>query len=78
MATGESLRQEARKAAEWRGHDMARFVRVSYSVRADGTARTTWRSTCRKCGAFVDVMPNPPANGIDIGGSAVAVGCRGG
>jgi hypothetical protein len=50
---------------------MRRFGRVQV---ADG--RETWQTECRRCGAWVQVQPNPAPNGIDIGGSAVAVGCE--
>ena len=32
-------------------------------------------SYCEECGLWVQVDPNPPANGIAIGGPAVAVDC---
>jgi hypothetical protein len=72
MTRAARLRREAKQAATWRGHDMARFVRVDV---ADG--RATWDSVCRKCGKGVQVQPFPAANGIDIGGQAVALGCGG-
>lgn len=30
---------------------------------------------CQTCGAYVQVDSNPPPNGIDIGGNAVALNC---
>ena len=64
------LRFEAMQVARCRGHDMGRMTRVFV---ADG--RKTWQSECRKCGAWVQVQPNPAPNGVDIGGEAVALEC---
>ena len=57
------LRADAKLTAVGRGHDMGRFV--------DG------RAYCRLCGMGVQVMAHIPANGIDIGGEAVALNCKG-
>jgi hypothetical protein len=66
------LKAEARKSAEWRGHDMAPFKDATGFVKS----RPVFRSTCRKCGMHVDVSTNPAPNEIDIGGSAVALNCK--
>lgn len=58
------LRGEALSAAKWRGHDMGPFL---------GSV-----AKCTECGRQVHVDLNPPPNGIDISGEAVAVDCDGG
>ena len=68
MASLLTLKREAGRAARWRGHDMEPWY--------------TWTPTaaharCRRCGVEVVADANPPANGISIGGEAVAVGCIG-
>ncbi|KKM71239.1 hypothetical protein LCGC14_1432690 [marine sediment metagenome] len=66
MTRIQRLKAEARESATWRGHDMIRFTVLSeYRVEA----------VCRDCGAYVQVDANPAANGIDIGGTAVAINC---
>ena len=63
----ERLKQEAKDACEWRGHNMRRWKLSDY-----------WRkpySKCETCGASVYVNDRPPANGIDICGTAVAMNC---
>lgn len=72
MTRAVRLRQEAKTAATWRGHDMGRFVCVEHYCRVP----CAWRSTCRKCGMSVDASTHPAPNGIDIGGEAVALGCE--
>jgi hypothetical protein len=57
------LMHDARRFAEWRGHDMSEFDEFMISA-------------CRRCGltAFVDEYPGPA--GIKLGGSALAVECN--
>ena len=62
-----SLKEEARSAAEWRGHILYDFVTFKDGNRA--------RSACWLCGAEVDVITDPAPNEIDIGGTAVALNC---
>lgn len=64
----ETLKRHAREAAAWHGHDLGRFA--SHAHPAGATAE------CRRCGAYVQVIPCPAPNDIDIGGDAVAVGCN--
>ena len=64
------LIKEAKQACKFRGHVMIPFVSVDV---ADG--RETWVSECNVCHKGVHVQPSPAPNGIDIGGSAVALGC---
>lgn len=63
----DSLKQEARNTATWRGHTMSHYVTLQRGRQAV--------SHCLKCGAQVVVNTHPAPNDIDIGGRAVAVGC---
>lgn len=60
------LKSEARESSTWRGHTMKRFEQLT---------PTTHESTCKVCGAYVQVDTKPLPNGIDISGNAVALGC---
>jgi hypothetical protein len=59
----ESLKRSVRESAEWRGHTLGRWKHF----RSDAAS-----NEC-VCGAYVHVDCRPPANGIDIGGDAVAL-----
>ena len=63
----QSLIRDAREAATWRGHRMARFTHESK------TQAYAYCQTGCGMGAFVDTKPS--ANGIDIHGRAVALNC---
>ena len=65
------LRFEALQAAYFRGHTMTQFVRLELC-----NGHQIERSVCVICGRDVDIDIDPPANGIDIAGEAVALGCR--
>lgn len=64
------LMNEAREAAQNRGHTLGPFAPGEF-----------WRerryADCTECGMGVAVDPDPPPNGIDISGSAVALNCTG-
>jgi len=60
------LKREALGACRRRKHDMKPFE--------DG--RRSAISYCRKCSGWIQVIPNPYANEIDIGGPACAVDCE--
>lgn len=60
-----TLRREAASGTAWRGHRM-RWQQIS---------PTLVRGVCIRCGLDVDCDTHPPANGIDIGGPAVALNC---
>ena len=60
------LKREARDAAEWRGHTLARF-------RASDTRYHF--AQCTQCNQGVSVTLTPRPNEIDIGGEAVALNC---
>lgn len=67
MRTYNSLKREASRACKSRGHNMGRWLLHDYWK--------TYYCICRTCGMHVAVDINPPANGIDIGGEAVALNC---
>ena len=69
MRTLPTLKREAGKAATWRGHHLTAW----YTDASRGFASS--RCATIGCRAWVQVESNPPPNGIDIGGSAVAVNC---
>ena len=64
------LKRSARQSALYRGHDLANFDTYLYSRGISGCAK------CRVCGAEVQVITNPLPNEIEIGGEAVAIGCK--
>jgi hypothetical protein len=64
--TLEALKQSADDAARWRGHDLV--------WRDEGLGRA--HGVC-SCGLSADVDTTPAPNGIDIGGSAVALNHEG-
>ena len=61
------LKKDALESAMFRGHSMYPFVTIVPNVVA--------RSHCQNCGKDVQVDTEPDANGIDIGGTAVALSC---
>lgn len=71
MGELERLKREAQETAEGRGHTMGKWLEQANYAGVYSTAN----AVCRRCGAgaFVDI--NPPANGIDIAGRAVALTC---
>ena len=73
VATARRLRREARAAAAWRGHSLARFSPLLPSTGRGGYAD----AACMTCGAAVRIETAPAPNSIDIGGEAVAVSCTG-
>lgn len=60
------LRYRARRSSRMRGHSIGRFV-------GDMLVATT---RCEKCGMEAQVIVNPKANEVDVGGPAVAMNCR--
>ena len=61
----EKLKSEAEQSAAFRGHILGPW---------SGTAGTDV-AYCKTCRCQVAVTPEPPPNGIDIGGRAVAIDC---
>ena len=73
MATETRIRRlisEGRDIARRRGHDM----KPGEINRSDRKA--TYLTQCRRCGVYLHCDTRPMPNGIDIGGSAVAIDCR--
>jgi hypothetical protein len=68
MRTLQSLRREAAQGTNFRGH------RMRWSL-YHGEGRSLYNGTCTRCGGWVQCNTNPLPNGIDIGGSAVALTC---
>ena len=66
IVSGSNLRREARATAVRRGHKVGRWRAITL---------TLTRLTCVRCAMSVDVDIQPPANGIHIGGEAVALNC---
>lgn len=70
MRTLSSLKREATGIARWRGHKQ-----LAPWVDGDTDGRRASRF-CNGCQGSVSVNRTPEPNGIDIGGSLVAVGCK--
>ena len=68
MNTLTELMDNAADAASFRGHAL-----LVWDEPHDGDQRAN--GACARCGAQVSVDLSPPANGIDIGGPAVALSC---
>lgn len=66
----ERLKKEALESCKLRGHNMKRFIRHDYWP-------TVRYAHCRNCGRQVVVNSRPQPNGIEIGGEAVALNCKG-
>lgn len=63
----EQLKRRAESSAvSFRGHRLGYWRNVG---------NTSAFATCLDCGASAHVCTNPPPNGIDISGSAVALNC---
>lgn len=71
------LKKEALMACQWTGHKMGKWTNLTYGEgwRNPGP-RYTASAECQECGMLVDVDTRPPANGIEIGGEAVALFCK--
>lgn len=63
------LKREATESAEWRGH------KIVWSAPYHSERTSVQNATCCDCGAEVQINTNPLPNGIDIGGTAVALNC---
>jgi hypothetical protein len=72
MNSTRKLMKDARTAAAFRGHKLSLTRQVKV-----GNARFVYDVDCTRCGASLRVNPNPAPNEVDVGGSAVAVGCPG-
>lgn len=69
MKTLSSLKREATRSARRRGH-----TQLAPWIDGDTDGRRASRF-CQGCGRSMHVNRTPEPNGIDIGGSLVAVGC---
>lgn len=69
------LKKEAIQACTIRKHNMKRFT---CTVPGGHYSRPRFfTSFCRDCNMYVQVIPKPYPNEIDIGGTAVALNCKG-
>jgi hypothetical protein len=71
-ATFEQLEEDALQACGWRHHVMKL---TSNTPLASGREQRTYECQNDECCGYVQTMTDPPPNGIDIGGTAVAMGC---
>ena len=68
----DSLVIEAISASRQRGH---LIFPSSKGELANGKYQETFECKRPGCIAYVQVMPDPPANGIEIGGTAISLDC---
>ena len=69
------LKEEAIKSCNNRGHKMKNFTAT---IPGGHYSRPRFfTSICRDCNMYVQVIPKPQPNEIDIGGTAVALNCKG-
>jgi len=66
-----TLKERAIISCYKRCHSMKNFETVKFSP------RQVFTSYCKNCGMYVQVIPRPYPNEIDVGGSAVALTCTG-
>lgn len=64
------LTSEAMESATWRGHEMEWQAPIKRSY-----GRTIQTAVCKWCGMWAQVDTKPEPNGIDVGGTAVALNC---
>jgi hypothetical protein len=71
----QTLIRHAREAALWRGHDMkpAKIICQNRKMVNDPKQADY---VCRKCGAWFQCLTDPLPNQIDVGGNALAIGCK--
>jgi hypothetical protein len=68
MTKMDRLKKSARESFRFRGHKGTPWISVG---------RGAVSLHCDKCGAYVLCETNPPPNGVEIGGDAVALNCTG-
>jgi hypothetical protein len=74
--TYQTLARLATNAAKFRGHDLGVWTFGGAWTRGRSVAgRVTGTARCLACRAEVAIDSRPEANGIDIGGEAVAGDC---
>jgi len=64
-----ALREAAEESCLFRGHAL------HWVPPYHGERKSSQSAFCIRCGAWVQVDTQPDANGIDIGGPAVALSC---
>ena len=67
-----NLKDEVESDCSWRGHVMG-----DWNIVHTHSGRTIHRAECVRCGMEVDIDLNPPPNGIEVSGEAVAPTCNG-
>lgn len=72
----ERLKSEARQSSANAGHKLGRFYHVNRYSEVHNPARPIFRATCEVCGAYVQVLPNPYPNEIDISGDVFGRVCN--
>lgn len=73
MILMKTLKASALRACKLRGHDMKKFKTLQWD---ENTNPKNCISECKVCGMEVQCLTRPAPNGIDIGGEAVALGCK--
>lgn len=78
MSGLDDLRLEAVRALRFRGHAIPGLFDWQQTIGHLGSksARKVWDFTCPHCLRSVRIDTRPPANGINIGGEAVALNCE--
>lgn len=69
MKTLGELRTEATDTALHRRHALV------WASPWHGETKSIQRGTCAHCGMDVDINTRPEPNGVDIGGTAIALNC---
>lgn len=70
------LKKEAMEACKFRNHKMGPWAHLTNGKGwKNYEPRYIAVSDCERCGKSVQCDTRPPANGIDIGGEAVALNC---
>lgn len=72
MKTLDELKATAEESAKFRGHETIKWVTPWHGERA-----SIQGGYCPVCGMMVQLITNPLPNQIDVGGEAVALGCKG-
>lgn len=68
----EMLKEKAERSAEYHGHTLGPW---KPNLIFPTTSRTVELSMCIYCGEWAEVDTCPLPNGINVGGTAVAVDC---
>ena len=71
MRTIDRIKKEAMESARWRGHTLKRWD----TFRHYPNGPRGYFAECVNCNKGVRILLDPMPNEIEIGGSAVALGC---